>query len=409
MHDAMVESIARQAVKRGYMLGAGIMSSKQVGINHKEYGVTSTGVVKFADVTLEQLGIDMRTDAFSVKFTGGPNGDVAGNAMLQLLQQCDQIQIRLIIDGTGALYDPSGAERMELQRILLKEDLDAFNPESLTPGGFILYRGQTRMDGIRRLYKKVLRTATGLEEQWISNDEFYREYDNLIFTVPTDLFIPAGGRPETIDAKNCVRLVNEDKTLQARAIVEGANSYITPEARIELQRHGIIIIRDASANKCGVISSSYEIIANLLLTEKEFLNNKQAYVEGVIDILEKRAEDEARLIFRRHGEAGGSQLYTEISDSISIEINNHYARLFNFFNQNPSLSGKPLYTKAILVHLPELLRNTPRFRRRINQLPQKYKSAILASEIASSMIYQGDQDANFVEMVEGHLKRIDNP
>ena len=37
------------------MLGAGIMSSKQVGINHKEYGVTSTGVVTFAEIALQEV------------------------------------------------------------------------------------------------------------------------------------------------------------------------------------------------------------------------------------------------------------------------------------------------------------------------------------------------------------------
>ncbi len=81
MHDAMVELIARQSVRRGYLLGIGVISSKQVGINHKEYGVTSAGVVKFAEITMAELGIDIHKDAFSVKFTGGPNGDVAGNAM----------------------------------------------------------------------------------------------------------------------------------------------------------------------------------------------------------------------------------------------------------------------------------------------------------------------------------------
>ena len=44
-------------------------------------------------------------------------------------------------------------------------------------------------------------------------------------------------------------------------VITGANSFLTPEARPQLQRKGVIIMRDASANKCGVISSSYEIIA----------------------------------------------------------------------------------------------------------------------------------------------------
>jgi glutamate dehydrogenase len=50
MHDSMIEVIAQQSVKRGYLLGMGIMSSKRVGINHKEYGVTSRGVIKFAEI-----------------------------------------------------------------------------------------------------------------------------------------------------------------------------------------------------------------------------------------------------------------------------------------------------------------------------------------------------------------------
>ena len=68
-------------------------------------------------------------------------------------------------------------------------------------------------------------------------------------------------------------------------IVEGANSFITPEARTNLQKSGVVLMRDASANKCGVISSSYEIIANLLLSEREFFENKDRYVSDVLAIL----------------------------------------------------------------------------------------------------------------------------
>lgn len=103
MHDSMVELIARQSVRRGYLLGNGVISSKKAGINHKEFGVTSTGVIKFAEITMEQLGIDVHCDAFSVKFTGGPGGDVAGNAMRLLLERCPAVRINLILDGTGAL------------------------------------------------------------------------------------------------------------------------------------------------------------------------------------------------------------------------------------------------------------------------------------------------------------------
>lgn len=405
MHDEMVELIARQSVRRGYLLGIGVISSKRVGINHKEYGVTSAGVVKFAEITMAELGIDIRKDPYSVKFTGGPNGDVAGNAMRLLLERSPLVQINMIVDGTGALFDPAGADHQALRQVVLKKDLDGFDPEALHTGGFILYRNQRRTEGLRELYKKLQRTEDGLQESWITVDEFHREFNGLVFKVQADLFIPAGGRPETIDLENWQRFFAKDGRPSARAIVEGANSFITPAARIELQKKGVVILRDASANKCGVISSSYEIIANLLMNEKEFLSNKERYVGDVLDILERRAEDEARLIFRRHRESGGSQLYTEISAAISQEINSHYARLFAFFQAHPELCDEPLFRKAIEAHLPSMLRQNAKYRVRVKTLPPKYRYAILASETASSMVYRGDSEANFVEMLRGHLLR----
>ena len=108
MHDEMIEEIARISARRGYLLGAGIISSKRVGIGHKEYGVTSTGVVAFAEITMDALGINMGKDPFTVKITGGPNGDVAGNAIRLLLDRCPKVKINLILDGSGAVFDPEG-------------------------------------------------------------------------------------------------------------------------------------------------------------------------------------------------------------------------------------------------------------------------------------------------------------
>ncbi|MBV5339558.1 MAG: NAD-glutamate dehydrogenase [Deltaproteobacteria bacterium] len=404
MHDSMIESIARISKRRGYILGIGIMSSKEVGINHKEFGVTSTGVVQFAEITMQELGVDMLGNSFSVKFTGGPNGDVAGNAMRIMLERYPKMQIRLILDGTAALFDLNGASHGELGRILLKEDLDAFNPQALHPGGFMLFRSGSRTDGLRTLYRKVTMGNAGLAEEWISIDNFSREFGDLIFDTPADLFIPGGGRPETIDINNWERFFLADGTPSARAIIEGANSFITPEARVLLQKRGVIIMRDASANKCGVISSSYEIIANLLFTESEFMLHKQQYVGDVLAILEKRAGDEARLILKRLRDHPGL-LCTEISDAISNEINDHYARLFRFFQGRPELSLQTLFRRVILAHLPRMIRDEPHLRRRIATLPQKYRSAILAAELGSSMVYRGERETEFEDIIRLHIAK----
>jgi glutamate dehydrogenase len=404
LHDVMIEMIARQSLKRGYLLGIGIISSKRVGINHREYGVTATGVVQFAEVTMQQLGIDIRKDPFSVKFTGGPRGDLAGTTLRLLLQRSPQARIKLMLDASGAIFDPEGMRHEELQRILLTHDLEAFDPALLHPGGFILYHNQRRTRGVRELYRRVVSTGVSVEEQWVTTDQYHREFGNLLFSVPTDLFIPAGGSPETIGPENWPRFFREDGTPTTRAIVEGANAFITPEARAQLQRRGVVIMRDAAANKCGVISSSYEIIANLLLSEDEFLLHKERYVRDVLEILEKRSRDEAQLIFRRHRQAAGAVTFTDISDAIAQETNEHYARLFGFFQGHPELCDEPLFRQAIYAHLPAMLRSEV-YRERIHRLPPKLRYAILAAELASSLVYRGDQETDFKEMIKGHLDR----
>jgi glutamate dehydrogenase len=249
----------------------------------------------------------------------------------------------------------------------------------------------------------VSRTARGVHEEWISIDDFSRAFGSLPFTVEADLFIPGGGRPETIDGRNWEQYLLPDGRPSSRAIVEGANSFITPEARLQLQKKGVLLLRDASANKCGVISSSYEIIANLLLSEEEFLQHKKRYVKDVLDILVRRASDEAHLIMARRREQGLPG--TEISDRISGEINGHYARLFRFFQARAGLSGEPLFRAAILSHLPAIFREVPRFRRRVDRLLPKYRSAILAAEIGSSMVYRGSPEAEFEDMLRLHMER----
>jgi glutamate dehydrogenase len=160
-------------------------------------------------------------------------------------------------------------------------------------------------------------------------------------------------------------------------------------ARQEIQKRGVVILRDASANKCGVIASSYEIIANLLMTEREFLDNKEAYVKSVMEILDKRVEEEANLIFQRFHESEGKKLYTEISKEISQDISDYYSQLITFFQQQPDLLTQALFRKVLLHHLPGFIRESPRYVRRVKRLPPKIKLAIIAKEIASFIVYHG--------------------
>jgi glutamate dehydrogenase len=405
MHDHMIEVIAHQAEKRGYLLGKGIMSSKKVGINHKEYGVTSRGVMAFAHIAMGELGLDIHKDPFTVRMTGGTNGDVAGNALLLLVNHCPEVRILSIAAGSGAIYDPRGIDLKELKKLILKKDIVDFDPRALHATGFILNRRKLKREGHKELHQKLMKKDAEVVETWVTVDEFHREFDSLIFSITTDLFLPCGGRPETIDDENWPYLFPKDNRPSVRVIVEGANSFITPKAREEIQKRGVILLRDASANKCGVISSSYEIIANLMMNESEFIANKRKYVRDVIHILEKRAAEEARLIFKRHREQEGKSLYTEISRDISTEINAHYEKLFCFLQGHPHLVNQALFKRMLLNHLPAILQKDAGFKGRLNRLPPKIKYAILAAEIATSIVYQGGWEPDFESQLRSFLKK----
>jgi glutamate dehydrogenase len=153
-----------------------------------------------------------------------------------------------------------------------------------------------------------------------------------------------------------------------------------------------------------VISSSYEIIANLIMNDEDFMANKAEYIRDVLEILEKRAGDETRLIFARHKESGGRVLYTEISDAISTEINDHYARIFASFQTELPVSRQPIFRKVLFGHLPQLLRKGTKYGKRINTFPVKNRYAILAGEIPALIVYRGGCEPNLESTLRNLLK-----
>merc|ERR1712226_855337 len=98
--------------------------------------------------------------------------------------------------------------------------------------------------------------------------------------VKADVFVPAGGRPATINASNWKEYLHpETNEPCSPLIVEGANIFITPDARQKLYEVGkVTIVKDSSANKCGVITSSYEICSSMLMRDDEFLAAKSELV-----------------------------------------------------------------------------------------------------------------------------------
>jgi glutamate dehydrogenase len=360
-----IQWMADRAAKRGYKWPSAFMSSKPgAGIAHKKYGVTSEGVIVFAEELLHTLGIDPRSRPFTVKLTGGPAGDVASNVMRILMREYgDNARILAMSDGHGAVYDPDGMDHTELLR-LMDNDLRTsdFDKSALRgEGAFAVTTAEPKGTRIRNsLHNKVV----------------------------ADIFIPSGGRPDTVNMSNWKEFLQKDGTPSAKGIVEGANIFISTDARAMLEKAGVPVVPGPSANKTGVICSSYEILAGLILSEDEFLGIKQDYIAQLLDILRLRARSEARLLMHEYKLAGGRRTITELSYALSESINALADRVDAVLMESVErVAADPELVEVLLSYCPAVL--VERYRDRIvNDLPRPHQLALLASFISAKMLYQ---------------------
>ncbi len=361
--------IVRQAQKRQYTNPFTFMSSKpDAGINHKVYGVTSEGIAVFLAVGLKRLGLDPSKDNFTIKLTGGTDGDVAGN-MIKILARDYGPRARVVglADGTAVVEDPAGLDMAELLRLVDGSlALAQFNPATLS--------------------------ATG-QFHTVDSEEGIRLRNTMHSRVEADAFIPAGGRPGTIDGTNYRQFLKADqKTPSARLIVEGANIFITPEARKKLfEEAGVLIIKDSSANKCGVICSSFEIISSMLLSEGEFKEHKEEIVAEVLEKLRYYARLEAELLFREFANYPGALPY--FSERISNAIN--LAR--DAVTQGLEDMTEEQYQELLPLfqaHLPATVVGLA-FDRVREKVPAQYIKNAFGSCLASRIVYR--EGTHFIE------------
>ena len=365
MTNQLIEWVPQQARRRGYKYAEAFMSSKPgAGINHKKYGVTSEGLHVFVDHILKYLKINPRKNRFTIKMTGGPDGDVAGNELKILYREYgENARIIGIADGYGAAFDPQGLDWSELLKLI---------DSGLSIAKFDI--------------EKLSRNSGSYVVSADTSENIKRRND-LPAIAQADIFIPAGGRPYTFKKDNCTKFFTDAGQATCKAIIEGANIFFTDEAREKLQEKGILIIKDSSANKTGVICSSFEIIASLLLSKTEFTEIKETYVSQVIEILRVKAGKEAKLLFKEYDNRRGRVSLSQLSTMISHEINQVTDTLLDqFVNDKEGILKNPLYSNIILKHCPPILYE--RFGDRIlKNLPRAHQIAILASYIASHIVY----------------------
>ena len=67
----------------------------------------------------------------------------------------------------------------------------------------------------------------------MSSDEGLARRLSMPFRVKSDAFVPAGGRPNTINGENWRQFLDADGRPSSPLIVEGANIFNTPEVKCQ--------------------------------------------------------------------------------------------------------------------------------------------------------------------------------
>lgn len=392
MHNNMLEWIADYAKKVAYTPGSAFISSKpKAGINHKEFGVTSYGVNVCMEQTLLFLGIDPTKDPFTIKISGGPDGDVAGNEILNLYKYYPETaKLLAITDVSGTIFDPKGLDLKTLSDMFHSASpINTYPVDKLSPEGFLLDLQKKQQTGSFET-KTLLSTmrAKGIEEKYISGNEMNLLYRNNLHQVKTDIFVPGGGRPQTLNENNYTDFLDKEGLPTSRAIVEGANLYLTPKAREKLEKLGVVIIKDSSANKGGVISSSMEVLIGLTIDEATFIENKETIMKQVLATIKEKAELEAKLILQTH--EATKEPCTMISEEVSSKINRYtYEILEHLESQTLPTDPKDPLNIALLNFCPPFISDNYQ-ENVLKKIPDMHKKAIIASFLASRVVYKNN-------------------
>ncbi|KAI8635001.1 NAD-specific glutamate dehydrogenase [Xylariaceae sp. FL1651] len=356
-------------------------SPKLGGIPHDVYGMTTLSVREYVKGIYRKLKLDPAT--VRKMQTGGPDGDLGSNEIL-----LSNEKYTAIVDGSGVLVDPNGINKDELLRLAKSRAMiSQFDTSKLSKDGYRVLCDDSNV-----------RLPTG---EVVGNGTSFRNFFHLRDSDLADCFVPCGGRPESIDLSTVNRLIKDGRT-RIPYIVEGANLFITQDAKLRLEEAGCVLFKDASANKGGVTSSSLEVLASLSFDDKEFEDNMccdkdgqapefyKAYVRQVQETICGNARLEFEAIWREHEATGIPR--SVLSDKLSVSI----TELDEELQQSDLWKDEKIRRSVLADALPKLLLDKIGLDTIISRVPDTYLRAIFGSYLASRFVYEfGSQPSQF--------------
>lgn len=366
----------------------GKSAAKLGGIPHDTFGMTSQSIRQYV------LGIyekhNLKEEEVTKVQTGGPDGDLGSNEIL-----LSKDKTVAVIDGSGVAHDPAGLDRDELRRLARgRKMVSHFDTSKLSPEGYLVL-----------VDDRNVRLPSG---EVVADGVAFRNRAHLLYKA--DLFVPCGGRPDSIQIGNVNEMCDEDGKCHFKYIVEGANLFLSRQARLELERHGVVLYPDASANKGGVTSSSLEVLVGLALTDQQYVENMlfhddkptqfyMDYVRDIQGIIKRNARAEFEAIWREHEQTGKfrSVISTELSTTL-IRLSEELITT-NLYNQAK-------LREAVLRHVfPQSLVEKSGLEEVIRLVPESYLRSAFAAQVAASFIYAKGPRASHVDFYN-HIEHL---
>ncbi len=362
---------------------------KIIGENIYSSGMTTTGIMACLRTVLAHIGI--KEEDTSLMMTGGPDGDLGANQI-----QSYKGKIKLIIDSGSVLFDPVGLDKKELMKIAFarhtkpRQNTLAYPEKKLSPDGFKIPRIKQKFslpDGT------IIEDGTFFHRNFLS-DTTLRKY---IKKANINVFVPCGGFRSTINSENVSKFL--ELFAELKVIVEGANVFFDDTARDVIAKRGILQIRDSSANKGGVTSSSIaEVLPAFLLGNQyeEILvkqpKNKIELVKSVFSIIEQNAISETTMLLQL-AEKTGKPLHV-----LSIETSEMLLQFQEalYVKLHELKKHTQLIEKVVSRYIPENFLKTLGIKKIMKILNNRdlkpYLDAIITKKITQTALYRYASD-----------------
>ena len=431
----LMDAVAERARQRGYRFWRTLTTGKSIGLPHDTYGITAAGEV-FGLLDREAHGTELQIEGRSVAvstaaetlvaalggpiatsgmtttsimacfrtlvtrcgwreedlnlmITGGPDGDLGANQI-----QTYRGRICLLLDSGGALFDPDGLNREALLRLAVSRHARPRPNSTQFPLGLLGPRGFL----VRRSDRNVtLPDGTLIEDGAFFHSHLLTAPESRSFLSQANLqaFIPCGGLKDSVNFANVRAFLQNFPEL--RLIVEGANVFFDDTAREVIARESRILqIKDSTANKGGVTSSSLaEVLTAFLLGEDyerllvQDATNRVRLVRELLQIIADNARAETTMLLDLQAAAPSMPLY-RLSVDTSEQLLAFQARLLAL---KPAILADPdLVRRVVLAYVPPVLTDLLGPAQLLDRLNapelQAYRDALVTKKLAALALYR---------------------